>query len=799
MSRNSKLQKAVRLGLGFSAGLMTLAMGPGAYAQEEGAKIEEIVTTGSRIKRADLESASPVTVLTRAEILAAGITDVGDLIQSMPSMSGSPIGTTTNNGGNGAVLIDLRGMGSARTLTLINGQRTVDGGDFQTIPATMIERVEILKDGASAVYGADAVSGVVNIITRRDYQGFEVGLQTANWFDSKGKQDTVNFIGGTEFAGGNFTFGAEYVNQEEAYQADAPWEYFKDSFYIYPEGCENNLTAPYPEGCYRIGSSRVPESRLPFATQGLFHIGTTAANPYEAGLMTPGAAGSYNYAPVNYIQTPYERTNLFAEAHFDLTDKIRLNTEVRANFRESRQELAPLPYTGGDPMHNGFYDLDGDGEVDSYTGISEANYYLRQAIDTYNAANGTSLIYEPVVNPRRRMIETKRAFEQEITQFQFVAGLEGSLDNGMDWDLFMNRGYRSRQDVDYGQFSGARLDSSLGPSADLNGDGQPECYAFYDAGTDTYSGLINGCVPLNMFGGGSVVRESGAVTSSSLTQDMIDYVSVDLVDQYLSTQSIAGGSISGSAFALPGGDLGWAAGFQWWEDTFKYTPDSGKQTGAVTGNVGAGTTGSLTTTSFFAEVLAPVFDNGSQEIMLKGGVRYDDFNVFDSETTFQFGVEFQAIEDLKLRATYGSVYRAPTIGDLYGGVVDSFPQYVDPCTRTPLPAGCAQVGVQTDNQVRAAVGGNVNLIPESGDTYTVGLVYTPTFGEHGFTMTLDYWSIELEDGISSLGVQYILDDCYENQNADACALVTRASDYSVALVRDTQLNVSESTAKGIDT
>jgi len=766
----------------------------------EGKTIEEVVVTGSRIKRADLDSASPVTVLNREEISATGLTDVGNLLQRMPSMSGSPIGTTTNNGGNGAVLVDLRGMGVNRTVTLVNGQRVVDGGDYQTIPATMIERVEILKDGASAVYGADAVAGVVNIITRRDFNGVEVSAQTADWFDSKGAQDSVNLIAGKEFDGGNFVFGAEYVKQREAYQADVPWEFMKDSFYIYPEGCENNLTAPYDGtptgGCYRIGSSRIPESRLRFASQGTFRVGTPATQPYEAGLLVPFDGINYNYAPVNYLQTPYERTNLFAEAHFELSPNVRFNTEIRGSFRESRQELAPLPYTPGDPFYNGFFDVDGDGDLDAYSGISQDNYYLRQAIDNYNTANGTTLAYEPVVDARRRMIETKRGFDQEVTQYQFVAGLEGDLSNGMNWDLFMNQGYRSRQDTDTGQFSGARLFNALGPSADVDGDGQPECYAdVNDPNT-----LIAGCVPLNMFGGGSVVRSTGEVVAATLTEDMINYVAIDLVDQFITKQTLAGGSVSGSAFDLPGGQLGWAAGYQYWRQEYKYTPDSAKQSGAATGNVGAGTVGKLVNNAFFAEVLAPVFDNGSQEIVLKGGLRYDDYDAFDAETTYQLGVELQAIDNLKFRGTYGTVFRAPNISELFGGVVDSFPTYVDPCAQGGvLPPGCAQAGVQLDNQVRAAIGGNPNLIPETGNTYTAGVVWTPSFGDHNFTATLDYWQIDLDDGISSLGVQFTLDDCYNNQNPQACALITRDANYAITLIQDTQLNVASQGAKGVDT
>ena len=245
MSTNSKLQSAIHLALGLSAGVLAISAVPTVFAQDadEEAAVEEVIVTGSRIRRADIDSASPVTILDRDDILATGITDVGSLIQSMPAMSGSPIGTTTNNGGNGTVQIDLRGMGVDRTLTLINGKRVVDGGDYQAIPSTMIERVEILKDGASAVYGADAAAGVVNIITRRNFEGIELSLQTADWFDAAGQQTSVGLLAGSEFAGGNVVFGAEFVDQEGAFQRDLPWAFMQDSYYIYPGGCENQVAA----------------------------------------------------------------------------------------------------------------------------------------------------------------------------------------------------------------------------------------------------------------------------------------------------------------------------------------------------------------------------------------------------------------------------------------------------------------------------------------------------------------------------------------------------------------------------
>jgi outer membrane receptor protein involved in Fe transport len=787
------------------AGALAVGFAPGAFAQDADSAdepLEEIITTGSRIKRADLDSASPVTVIDREVLLAQGVMDVGALLQRMPSMAGSPIGTTTNNGGNGSVQIDLRGMGVDRTLTLVNGMRTVDGGDYQTIPANMIERVEILKDGASAVYGADAVAGVVNIITRRDFEGIELTAQNADFFDmDDGAQMSIGLVAGKTFDSGNVMFGAEFVDQKQAFQSDAPWEYFQNSYYIYPEGCENTLTQPYPTGCYPIGSSRVPQSRLPFFSQGLFHVGTAASQPYEVGLMTPGAASSYNYAPVNYIQTPYERTNLFMESNFELTDTISFSAGVRGNFRKSAQELAPLPFTGGDPMHNGFYD-DGTGSV-AYEGVSENNYYLRRAVDAYNTANGTSLIYEPVVQPRRRMIETNRRFTQDITQIQAVFSLQGELGDGMDWEVHYNQGYRSRTDNDAGQFSGARLQNALGPSADLDGDGVPECYGLpgTDQGGVNADSLITGCVPLNLFGGGEVDPVTSQPTVTTLTQDMVDYVSVNLIDTFQSTMKQAGASLSGSAFDLPGGEMGWAVGAGYWEQQYTYAPDSAKATGAATGNVGAGTDGSLYNKSVFVELLAPVLDNGTQSLDLKAGLRYDDWNAFDGDTTWQFGVEFQAIDALKLRATAGTIFRAPTVSDLFGGQIDSFPTFSDPCNAANFAnsPGCAQIAPQLDNQVNAKLGGNPFLIPETGDTFTAGAVFSPDLGDHDLTVTLDYWQVNIEDGISSLGVDFTLNDCYVNQNPAACALITRNPNYTINQILDGSINVADQGANGVDT
>lgn len=784
----SQISGAVKLAILASSMPLLSAFPSTAMAQSGGTSsaetdLEEIIVTGSRIKRSDIDSASPVSVLDREAIVTTGITDVGNIVQRMPSMSGSPIGTTTNNGGNGSVQIDLRGLGVNRTLTLVNGRRVVDRGDYQTIPVEMIERVEILKDGASAIYGADAVAGVVNIITRRDFEGLSLNVQHADFFDMEsGNQQSFGLIAGKTFDGGNLVFGAEYVDQEQAFQSDAPWEFFQDSYVIFPEGgCERQLTDPFDGtptgGCLPAGSSRIPEGLLRFAdTQEEF------MNVDGSGL-TPFDDRSYNYAPVNYIQTPYKRTNLFAETNFEISENVRFSAALRGNMRTSAQELAPLPYDsrpGFDPGYVGQFN------GVQYNGISEDNFYLVQA------AAAAGLAPAAVDQVRRRMVETNRRFEQDVTQWQTNLSLDGTIDGlgsleALAWDVYYSRGRRSRTDVDLGQFFGPSLANAMGPSADLDGDGNPECYT----DINDPASLIPDCVPMNFFGG-----------PGSVTQEMLDYVGIDLVDTRVTNLEEVGLGISGTAFELAGGDFGWAAGVAYRRDSFTYAPDSGKQQNQVTGSVGLGTDGSLYSRAIYAEFLAPVFDNGTQAIDLTGGIRYDDYNLFGADTTWQIGVEFQALESLKLRATAGTVFRAPTITELFQGFSDSAPTYSDPCIPPEgqaLPPGCAQVGVQTDNQLPAKVGGSPDLIPETGDTFTAGLVWTPAFSDGGLSLTVDYWQVEIEDGISSLGAQFILEDCYIRQNADSCSRITRTVDYNISQLVDTNVNVADQGASGVDT
>ena len=818
--QEKKLPVSVGVALGLSlTGFATLPIA--AYAQDDEA-IEEIVITGSLIKQADYDNANPVTVMSRDEMALTGITDVGDLIQRLPSMSGSPIGTTTNNGGDGSVRVDLRGLGAGRTLNLVNGKRMVDGGDFQTIPAAMIERIEILKDGAAAAYGADAVAGVINIITRTDFEGVEFEALTADGFDmDDGDQTSMSVLIGKAFDEGHVAFGVEYVDQSPAYQSDAPWAFFQVPTVIYPGGCE--LAGDPANDCYFFGSSRIPEGRLNFSGYG------TYMNEGEGAGVVPYDGRFYNYNPVNYIQTPYEKTNVFGSMRMNVTDDIEFKANFRFNDRISSQELAPLPYNSPtDPSYNGVWNAPSLelGEVDpvtgvasqtgnlsyvptSYAGLSPDNYYVQQALGTLGTSgaaaafspsavlneDGTAVLddngnptYEvdwngglggiPLSDVRRRMVETTRRFEQNISQLQFDMTLTGSI-NDMSWELYYNSGRRTGKFDDYGQFIGTNLANAMGPSADKDNDGNPECYR----DVNDSSTLIDGCVPFNFFGG-----------PYSVTQEMVDYVSVQMIDTTRYELDQLGGSIAGTAMDLPGGALAWAGGFEFREEAYTLSLDSAKQNNNVTGNKGLSTDGSYRVSSFFVEAIAPLAEN----VEASFGARYDDFSTYGSDTTSKVGLRWDITDDLAIRGTWGEVFRAPTVTDLFGGESDSFPTAQDPCASATPAAGCAQQSVQLDSQILTKVGGNPDLKAETGETATFGIVYRPTFGDLELSFTADYWQVELEDAINRLGAQFVLNDCYVRGVEGSCNFIQRRDNYDIDYVINSKYNAAKYELSGVD-
>lgn len=784
---------AIKIAL-YSSVLASAMLSNVSIAQDDNEVLEAMVVTGSNIRGVDLEKAHPVTIIDREELLATGVTDVGDILQRLPAFTGSPIGTRTNNGGNGAVTVDLRGIGAGRTLVLINGKRTVDGGDFQTIPAVMISRVEILKEGASAIYGADAVAGVVNIITRDDFDGAEFEVQYSDSFDTNNADNKqASFIFGDSSDTGNFVFGIQYEEQQATTQGDTPYEFLQNSYFVldaddFAAGGFN----PSADYMVAVGSSRIPCGNFNLASGGpsLTVNGNSPATgdcgtpgrlltpadfrPYEGDIFA-AQNDTYNYAPVNFLQTPYKKTNMFFNGKHTLNDNINLYGSFRYNHRTSKQRLAPVPYDtrpGGDP---GFLLDDGS------NGISANNVY--------------NPFGEDIVRVRRRMIEGDREFSQDVSQYQAVLGANGDFEGtSWSWDASYNFGFRQRVDESFGQFTGSRLANALGPSF-FNGDGVAVC--------GTPDNIIAGCVPLNLFGG-----------TGTVTPEMLSYISATLVDHFETQLDVFNVNFSGLLFDLPAGPVGAAFGAEYRDQGAKSSPDSAKVNDLVTGNTGAGVEGSYDVTSLFGELSLPLFarDSAVGSLDLNTGFRYDDYSTVGSNTTFQANMVWRPIDSLLLRATFAEVFREPGVGTLFGGQSDSFPQAQDPCNtanfgdlNSDQQAICVAQGVpqggwqQDDTQLKATVGGNPNIQPEQGDTMTVGVAWSPEFID-GFTATFDWWSVELEDGFNTLAVENVIENCLNSGSASSsqCSNVIRAPGGDIITVLAFVQNAAAIEVEGID-
>jgi outer membrane receptor protein involved in Fe transport len=796
-SRNP-LYQAVQYALvpGAMAGLAITASPVLAQdAEEEAADLDRVQVTGSRISRIDIEGANPVTVLDRDDIKRTGMTDLGEVMQNLPMMSGSPTSTSRNNGGSGRVAVDIRGLGTNRTLVLVNGNRMPAlFNDFSLIPTVMVERIEILKDGASAIYGADAVAGVVNIITRRDFEGAEFEFQVGESFDHGGMNWSTSFITGGNSDRGNFVVGVEYTDQEEIFLSAYDEDYLNKAVTVYDaqgfhelgfsgDPWVDNNGNGYSEWL-TLGSSRVPYGRFdlrnwnPAATSWTICRDSAGQGSLTTDYGPRGGACNeafYNFGPANYIQTPYERSSFFFQADYELFDGVNAYMEAHFANRTSEQLLAPLPYdTRFDPSYS---------QVEPGVAISKDNYYNPFGVD--------------VVEWRRRMVETGgRSFKRDIDQWQTIVGLQGDIGATWTWDLSFNFGKNKNSQTDFGQFNGVRLGNALGPSF-MNDEGNIVC--------GTPDSPISGCVSMNAFTN---------PVGNPITQDMLDYVSVPLNDITTNERQVTNLTLVGDIFELPGGPLSGAFGFERRKEKYAFIPDSAKVTGQTTGNVGAGTVGKYDVDSFFGEINIPIVSGVTGAEMLEVGIsgRYDDFSIFESSTTWQGAIRWQPVRSLLLRATAGQVYREPNVSELFAGQGDSFPNTNDPCSGiggtpggTPGSGECEDVPptyVQTDSQARARVGGNMNVTPEEGDTLTVGMAWSPTFAP-GFSMTLDWWRIEIDDAINIPSSNVVLSGCFSGSVPGFCDNITRFGPETTQWGNiDTVLTlvqkVGPETAEGID-
>jgi outer membrane receptor protein involved in Fe transport len=742
-----------------------------AQEDEEEKQLDRITVTGSRISRVDIEGANPVTILDRDDLKRTGITDLGEVLQDLPMMSGSPTSSQRNNWGDGRVAVDIRGLGTVRTLVLVNGHRMPSlRNDFSMIPMVMVERVEILKDGASAIYGADAIAGVVNIITRRDFEGAEFEFQLGESFDLGGTNYSTSFITGGNSKRGNFVVGVEYTEQEENFLAayDEPYlqhavtVYDPNEFHEYGFSGEpwTDLDGNGPGGWGTFGSSRMPYGRFDLrlwnpeardwticqdsAGGGSLTTDYGPRNPFPGGC----GPGTWDFAPVNYLQTPYQRTSVFFQANYELFDRVDAYLEGHFANRRSEQLLAPQPYDSRfDPSY---------ADIEPGVAISKDNYYNPFGVD--------------VLSWRRRMIEAGgRSFNQDVNQWQVIVGLQGELGATWLWDLSYNYGTNLNAETTFGQLNGFNLANALGPSFLDPLTGEVVC--------GTPDSPIPDCVSINAFSNPD---------TNPITDEMLAGLAIALNNKQVTERTVTTFTMSGDLFEMPAGPMAAAFGLERRKEGFEFTPDSLQVAQQVTGWSPFATTGAYEVDSLFTEINIPILSGVTGAELLEIGIsaRYDDFSIYDSSTTFQGSLRWQPVRSLLLRATAGTVYREPNVSEIFFGGADTFSFPVDPCSGIGgTPGGVPGSGECEDvppdyvqppfgDEVRTILGGNPGLQPEEGDTVTVGLAWSPEFLP-GFSVTLDWWRIEIEDAIGYPWDQAVLDGCFSGSVPQFCDSFTR--------------------------
>ena len=755
----------------------------------------DIVITGSRIRHNPLDQNSPITFVDHSDIEKTGLNSVSEVLQQLPSVGGglnNRFNTSGNNGnppdgagvGAGAAEIDLRHLGSKRTLVLVDGLRFVNGAsasgvpgsvDLNVIPESMIERVEVLQDGASAIYGSDAIAGVVNIITKSGQQGLQASAQLG--VQDKGDGFTQNY----QLSWGNGTdrptqivAGLSFVKNGSVFAGDRAISAFPVP---YGTSClDGGCSSGTPLGRVIIFGDLTPTVDDPATTDENEDVGDIVlrapvltgrpvfnpANPTDpnSDYKAFGAADRFNFAPYNYLLTPLARIGGFVNLKQELNPDTHLTVKLIANRRNSKNQAAPLPlFVGPDA---------GNGNLLDTIAIDATNPYNPFG-ETLNSSNFSFI--------GRRLVEAgPRRYHQKVNTYYGTATVDGQFAVGSGawyWDVNGIWGHNKARQSFTGDVNAQKLAIALGPLA--------ACQA------------TAGCVPFNIFGG-----------EGSVTQDMLDYVGYTEHDS--SKQSIAGASanVSGKLLPLPGGDLGLAAGAEYRTLKGRFDPDPITAAGFTSDIPAQPTKGGYHVGEIYGELDAPVL----HILDLTAAARFSHYSTSGGKATWKVGANFTPIPDFKLRATYGTGFRAPTIGELFGSKTRFDAQLADPCSASQNPSGsvlanCQAAGVpagyeQNNPQISVVTGGNPDLKAETSKGLVLGAVWSPAAINHRVSVEVDYYHIAVDGAIQQVDAATILDNCYVAGDAVACAAVPRTASGQITQIQGVLQNIGGIRTNGID-
>lgn len=760
----------VRSSILYSTALLAIATGLAVPAAAQDNEVpqavdapsgEQIVVTGSRIRRDPLSQDAPIVFVDQDDIAKTGLNSINDVLQRLPS-SGGGLNSKFNNSGNlgnppdgggvgaGAAEIDLRYLGSRRVLVLVDGLRFVNGAsasgvpgstDLNSIPEGAIERVEVLQDGASAIYGSDAIAGVVNIITKRSQEGFNGSAQVGGYEQGDGFTQNYQLSWGNGSDGPlQIVVGGSYVKQDPVRAGDRDISRFPEP---YTDACQATCSSFTPNGRY-TGSIFLGGNATLIAPV----IGRSATPADFRGFVSP--ADRFNFGPFNFLQIPLERLGVFANLRYELADNINFSARGVWNQRKSKNQAAPLPF--------GIGPTSGLTPVLSNIVVSATNPFNPFGVDLGGSNNNVGAIF-------RRFLEGgPRRFNQTVDTYYGVATLDGEFGDGKwFWDVNASYGKNKAEQTMFGNIHSGRLSQALGPIA----------------------GCTGSCVPFNLFGG-----------FGSITPAMIDFVTFVQNDSSSQSQFDASANLSGNLFELPGGPLGLAVGLEYRKLKGRFDPDPIVAAGFSSDIPALPTRGSYDVKEAYAELNAPLLADIPfiNLLELNGAVRFSDYSTSGSTTTFKGGVNWKPIADLRLRGTYAQGFRAPTIGELFG-TQSRFDEVLDdPCSShagnvaprrfandATVRAACVAAGVpangsyqQANAQISVSTGGNQSLAPEKSRSWVAGGVYSPSWLP-GFSIEANWYQIKVRGAIQAIPRATTVLNCLLTTDPATCGLVTRVN------------------------
>jgi iron complex outermembrane receptor protein len=726
-------------------------------------QLETVSVTGSRIRGVDMATSQPVISIDRQQIEKSGYTTVDQLLSNLP-VATTDLGRSTNNNVNseaGSSTIDLHYLGAQRTLVLVNGRRwstQLDGTtDITTIPISIIERIDVLKDGASTIYGSDAVAGVVNIITKDHMDGVEAHINYGKYGNGDGTSKTADFTAGTHSEKGSIVFNVQHT------EADAV-----------PDSAYAISAAPY-FGHPGVGLSSYPDHGVyadPLTGQTTSLLGGT---PHSFSSATEG----YNTNQLTDLLQGSKRDSIYSQLKYAFNDSISFRSTIAYNQRSTTGQLAAMPL--------------GIGPNFGTTPLEQSLSLSPNSV--YNPIPG-----EQISDIRRRTVEAgPRTTDNRNSDLHIDLGLDGSFDLGshhFDWDTTYAYDHLSGSLTTDNEVNVANLANGLGPSFFNNG----------VATCGTPGAVIVGCTPINLLS-----------SRGGLTPQQLAYIMYNDRASFDTTTHDFTANITANIAPLPAGDLSFAAGYEYRRLEGSFSPDSLTQAGFSSGNQASPTSGAYDVNEAYLEFSAPLLKDlpGAKSLSVDVSGRYSNYNNFGGTQNYKYGFTWQPIDDLLVRGSYSDGFRAPTINDLFAGAQAGFNAYTDPCDSVSGAAAfnpstarnCVARGVPANymqpNGYGAATvlpftsGGNPNLQPEKSISKTLGLVYSPSYVP-GLDLSLDWYKIRIRNVITELDASTILDQCYSQNSQAFCNLFTRAPNGSITTLNEAQINTGSEQTAGYD-